>query len=254
MNGIKATIRTDWQNLAHGQTRGIILTKENPTATGVYFSGIKEGDTATITMHVEWRGVLSWGKWGGSASSLQIGLPYSYQGIGPKGSGESGEQDVVFTGTFIHADGQPQIKETDKATFHYQHEGDGLIQLSDDGYFKITRLMCCLGEAPLPYIDSDELKATGGAAGGHSDDSALTTSDIDAAVAATEAMRAAAKAAILGTETARLEEGTEDSPSEASPPPAGNAAEVTLVARTAEVRTEQPRATVTTVERKATII
>ena len=253
MNGIKATIRTDWQNLAHGQTRGIILTKESPTATGVYFSGIKEGDTATITMHVEWRGVLSWGKWGGSASSLQIGLPYSYQGIGPKGSGESGEQDVVFTGTFIHADGHPQIKETDKATFHYQHEGDGLIQLSDDGYFKITRLMCCLGEAPLPYIDSDELKATGGEAK-DSGDSALTTSDIDAAVAATVAMRTAAKAAILGTETARLEEGTEDSPSEASPPPAGNAAEVTLVARTADVTTEQPRAIVTTVERRATII
>lgn len=253
MRGIKARIRTDWQNLAHGQTRGIILTKKSPTASGVYFTGIKEGDTATITMHVEWRGVLSWGKWGGSASSMQIGLPYSYQGIGPKGSGESGEQDVVFAGTFRHADGQPPIKETDKATFHYLHDGDGCIQLSDDGFFKITRLMCCLGDVSLPYIDSDELKTTGGEVK-DSGDSALTTSDIDAAVTATEAMRAAAKAAILGTETARLEEGTEDSPSEASPPPAGNAAEVTLVARTAEVTTEQPRATVTTVERRATII
>lgn len=247
MNGIKATIRTDWQNLAHGQTRGIILTKESPTATGVYFSGIKEGDTATITMHVEWRGVLSWGKWGGSASSLQIGLPYSYQGIGPKGSGESGEQDVVFTGTFIHADGQPQIKETDKATFHYQHEGDGLIQLSDDGFFKITRLMCSLGDAPLPYIDSDELKATGGEVK-DSGDSALTTSDIDAAVTATEAMRAAAKAQAVVAESSDTA-----SPSEASPASAGNSAEVTLVARAAEVTTAAPMATVTTISRAAEI-
>lgn len=81
----------------------------------------------------------------------------------------------------------------------------------------------------------------------------LSGGDIDAAIAGGGAA-ATAKAAILGTETARLEEGTEDSPSEASPLPAGNAAEVTLVARTAEVTTEQPRATVTTVERKATII
>lgn len=44
----------------------------------------------------------------------------------------------------------------------YAHVSDGGIKVADDGYIEITNFMVSKG-CFMPYIDSDELKAEGGA-------------------------------------------------------------------------------------------
>ena len=159
MKGIKTAVKTDWKNYASGNSRGPI----DITKSSAYFHGFAKGDTVYLSYHVRWKGV-DWGKWI-DRSCFQGSSDLAWYEFGPENKGISeGEQDVRVS-YLIENPGWTHIaKPTTAETllYIYSHVGDGGIKVADDGYIEITNFMVSEG-CFMPYIDSDELKAEGGA-------------------------------------------------------------------------------------------
>ena len=160
MKGIKTEVKTDWKNYFFGDSRGPArIDKEK-----VYFKGFNEGDMIFISYHVKWKGV-DWGKWT-TPACFQADANLSYMPVGPaNGGAESGEMDVVvgpWKAETADWTGAKKITETDWSGF-YSHVEDGGINVASDGYIELTNIMVGKGDRVQPYIDSDELKAMGGA-------------------------------------------------------------------------------------------
>mgnify|MGYP003222432663 CR=1 FL=1 len=161
MKGIKTEVKTDWKNYVVGDSRGPLRIDKG----SVYFKGFNQGDMIFISYHVKWKGV-DWGKWTNSVC-FQANNYLSWYGVGPaNGGAESGEMDVVTgpwksnTADWTHSN--HKVTENDSLSF-YSHVADGGIKVANDGYIELTNIMVGKGDRVQPYIDSDELKATGGA-------------------------------------------------------------------------------------------
>ena len=161
MKGIKTEVKTDWKNYVLGDSRGPVRIDKQD----VYFKGFNQGDMIFISYHVKWKGV-DWGKWANRAC-FQTCDYLSWHTIGPANGGtESGEMDVVIkpwkaeTADYTHK--QHTVTENDNLSF-YSHVADKGIKVADDGYIELTNIMVGKGNIVQPYIDSDKLKATGGA-------------------------------------------------------------------------------------------
>nr|DAR49980.1 MAG TPA: hypothetical protein [Caudoviricetes sp.] len=155
MKGIKTAVKTDWKNYAHGNTRG-------PIGVGDWYAtGLKQGDVAYLSYHVEWKGVK--GEKAFSTTGLfQFGPNYDYQWAGPYIESADGSLDVVSKIVLnTHFGTSDPVAETDKCSI-YMHGEDWGISIEEGGYVKLTNIMLSK-DKPMPYIDSDELKAVGGA-------------------------------------------------------------------------------------------
>lgn len=157
MKGIKTAVKTDWKNYLHGNTREMFLPQQNFV---VYATGLKKGDTAYLSYHAEWKGLKGKNafKNGGIFQTNDI---YGYSWIGPYIETADGEKDVMIKLDINkHFDGVTDVVETDACGF-YMHSNDWGISFEDGGYMKLTNIMLSK-DKPMPYIDSDELKAEGG--------------------------------------------------------------------------------------------
>lgn len=157
MKGIKTEVKTDWKNYAHGNTRGPFRIDKGENCE---MTGLKKGDIVCFSYHVEWKGLDHNGHYG--RSIFQASGKYGYAWIGFNGQSTSGEEDVrvSFTLDNHYATNDP-VTENDVAYF-YMHGSDWGITVAPDGYVKISNFMVSKGGF-LPYVDSDELKAMGGA-------------------------------------------------------------------------------------------
>lgn len=158
MKGIKTAVKTDWKNYLHGNTREMFLPQQN---FSVYATGLKKGDTAYLSYHAEWKG-LKGKKAFKNGAIFQMADIYDYSWIGPYIETADGEQDVTRKLDIDrHFGGKTDVVETDACGF-YMHSDDSGISFEEGGYMKLTNVMLSK-DTPMPYIDSDELKAEGGA-------------------------------------------------------------------------------------------
>ena len=160
MKGVKTEVKTEWKNYALGDSRGPVrIDKED-----VYFKGFNQGDMIFISYHVKWKGV-DWGNFtGDNCFQASPHLGYSWVGFS-NGGAESGEKNVVLGPWKVDTPdwtGYGKITETATAWF-YSHVSEGGIKVASDGYIELTNIMIGKGDIVQPYIDSDELKAMGGA-------------------------------------------------------------------------------------------
>ena len=157
MKGVKTEVKTEWKNLAHGDTRGPFrIDKGECRAT----TGLKKGDRVCISYRVEWKGLDRNGHYG--RNIFQFYNTYGYNWLGFDGQETSGGKDVRVSFTLNNHYGTDNpVTENDACGF-YMHGSDWGIKVAPDGYVKISNFMVSKGEF-LPYIDSDELKAMGGA-------------------------------------------------------------------------------------------
>ena len=150
-------MKTDWKNLAHGNTRGPFRIDKGEHCT---MTGLKKGDIVCISYRVEWKGLDRNGHSG--SSIFQVSSIYGYAWIGFDGQSTSGEKDVRTSFTLDnHYETKVPVTENDVCGF-YMHVSDWGVKVAPDGYVKISNFMVSKGEF-LPYVDSDELKAMGGA-------------------------------------------------------------------------------------------
>lgn len=157
MKGVKTEVKTDWKNYAHGNTRGPFRIDKGERCT---MTGLKKGDIVRISYHVEWKGVDRNGHYG--RSIFQTNGQYGYAEIGFNGQSTSGEEDIHVSFTlYNHYSTNDPVTENDVCDF-YMHLSEWGIKVAPDGYVKISNFMVSKGEF-LPYVDSDELKALGGA-------------------------------------------------------------------------------------------
>lgn len=127
MKGIKAEVKTDWKNYFLGDSRGPVRIDKQT----VNFKGFNQGDMIFISYHVKWKGV-NWGIWN-NPGCFQTCIYLSWHCTGPaNGGAESGEMDVVV-----------EPWKADTADW--------------------THAMIGKGNRVQPYIDSDDVKAMGGA-------------------------------------------------------------------------------------------
>lgn len=157
MKGIKTAVKTEWKNYLHGNTREMSFPNDNLISKA---TGLKKGDIVYISFHAEWNG-LKGDKAFNSLSLFQWGERYGYSMFYFVVKSSNGEQDFVrkfvLDKSFY---GRKDIAETDSCGF-YMHSNDRGISFEDGGYMKLTNVMLSK-DKPLPYIDSDELKASGG--------------------------------------------------------------------------------------------
>ena len=160
MKGVKTEVKTEWKNYVLGDSRGPFRIDKHDLT----FSGFNEGDMIFISYHVKWKGVDWAGRTGAYCFQTWPNLSYAF--VGPvNGGAESGEMDVVIApwkaGTADWIGLSKKITETDTVGI-YAHASEGL-KVADDGYIELTNIMVGKGDRVQPYIDSDELKAMGGA-------------------------------------------------------------------------------------------
>lgn len=158
MKGIKTAVKTDWKNYMHGNTREMFLPQQN---FSVYATGLKKDDMAYLSYHAEWKG-LKGEKAFKKRSIFQMDYIYDYALSGPYIETADGEKDVMIKLDINkHFGGVTDVVETDKCGF-FMHSNDWGISFEEGGYMKLTNIMLSKN-SPMPYIDSDELKAEGGA-------------------------------------------------------------------------------------------
>lgn len=157
MKGIKTEVKTNWKNLAHGNTRGPFRIDKGEYCT---ITGLKKGDSVCISYRVEWKGLNRNGHY--RRDIFQFFDTYNFNWLGFDGQETSGEKDVrVSFKLGNHYGTDDPVTENDVSGF-YMHGSDWGLTVAPDGYVKISNFMVSKGEF-LPYVDSDELKAEGGA-------------------------------------------------------------------------------------------
>ena len=137
MKGIKTEVKTDWKNLAHGNTR------EAHNSNEIWLDGNYDWDVNknyVFSYHVK--------------ATTQISIQAQYA-----------------NGNYWWAMDRNNVKGLLEADVKYFVSGSDLkkgkfdkttIRLADDTPQVITNFMCYPSDNPMPYIDSDELKAMGG--------------------------------------------------------------------------------------------
>ncbi len=145
MKGIKTEVKTDWKNLMHGQTKN--LSSEMPMGT-TYASWAE--------LPTEGKLCLSYhAKWSGCPFYPRISTATHWSIAGKDIKDTQGEEDFVWIANTFYwktSEIQKQIP-----FFVYTNTPQSAAINAT-----ISNIMLNTGDKPLPYIDSDELKATGG--------------------------------------------------------------------------------------------
>lgn len=155
MKGIKTAVKTDWKNYAHmliGSSRYFRADKTIKIAK----LDIATGEKFWISYHVKWK-VKSFKK----GNSDWIFQNYQQWFIFGDLTSLEGGKDVCV-GPVVMYD-TTQGDDYNSQLIYSAFLNNGTTVVGTDGYVEITNFMCSKGDKPLPYIDSDELKAAGGA-------------------------------------------------------------------------------------------
>ena len=140
MKGIKTAVKTEWKNLMHGQTKN--LSSEMPTGT-TYAS---RADLPTEGMLC-----LSYhAKWSGGLLDPRIITATNWRIAGRDYKETQGEADIVW------------IADASMWNTSESHQNIPFFICHKATEASITNIMLNIGDKPMPYIDSDELKASGG--------------------------------------------------------------------------------------------
>lgn len=135
MKGVKTEVKTDWKNLAHGNKRESVLSLD-----GIYVTGVTPGATLHVSYHMKSNmsanviPVWDSGNWSMDVHSIS----------------EAGETDMSYTILCQKTD----VPYTTSKIRFYTNTGAKVV---------LSNFMANEGTKPLSYIDSDELKAMGGA-------------------------------------------------------------------------------------------
>lgn len=150
MKGVKTEVKTDWKNLAHGNTRHYDFRSNESAPT---IQGFEKGDKLCLSCTIRWRFAEE------NTSGAHI------QTTNNKGSwpfvdvlqGKSNEDNIGYVTS-------KDIAPSEDKLFVYspKWKGDYKVEKDENSYVIIENLMVSKDNF-LPYIDSDELKATGGA-------------------------------------------------------------------------------------------
>ena len=145
MKGIKTEVQTEWKNLMHGQTKN--LSSEMPRGT-TYAS---RADLPT-----EGKLCLSYhAKWSGGPFCPRIITATNWIIAGKDNRDTQGEEDIVW---IADASSWNTSESHQQIPFFVYTDRPEARALNGT----ISNIMLNTGDKPLPYIDSDELKATGG--------------------------------------------------------------------------------------------
>lgn len=155
MKGIKTAVKTDWKNYAHmltGNSRYFRADK----AIFVANLDIATGEKFWISYHIKWK-VQSFK----NGNSDWIFQNYNQWMVFGSLASLEGDKDVcvgpvVMYDTTIGGNTNSQL-------IYSAFVNNKSTVIGTDGYVEITNFMCSKGDKPMPYIDSDELKAEGGA-------------------------------------------------------------------------------------------
>jgi hypothetical protein len=150
MKGVKTEVKTDWKNLAHGNTRHYDFRSGGNTP---YIQGFKKGDKLCLSCTIRWR----------FAEENSVGTHIQstdYKGSYPFGDllqGKSNEDNIGYvTSTAIATSENALIIYSPKWKGEY-----GAVK-DKDSYLILENLMVSKDDF-LPYVDSNELKAEEGA-------------------------------------------------------------------------------------------
>ena len=150
MEGIKTAVKTDWKNLAHGNTRHYDFRIGEPNLT---ISGFKAGDILKLSMTVRWRfAVERIGSVVGCTNGSDYPLALWLKGDDDKDN--VARPLLTWTAT----------KDTPLWIYSAKWKGQYDTKKDENSYVIIENVMVSK-DKPLPYIDSDELKAAGGVIG-----------------------------------------------------------------------------------------
>lgn len=154
MKGIKTAVTTEWKNLAHGNTRKYDFRSGEKH---IKINGIKPGDVLWLTYTCHWRFLEE-----DIGSVIQT---HDLKNIYPLGLWTKGKPGVD---NVYHYRGKYKVEEGVNMLDIYspKWDNDYRVVKDKDSYVIIENVMANIGDKPLPYIDSDELKASGG--GGNS--------------------------------------------------------------------------------------
>lgn len=150
MKGVKTEVKTDWKNLAHGNTRHYdFRSGENAP----YIEGFKEGDKLCLSCTLRWR-LANEGARGAHIQTLNYMGEYPFRDWA---LGKSNEDNIAHVKMTWSAPAGSVLQ------FYSPKWGKEYGAVKDkDSYIIIENLMVSKDNY-LPYIDSDELKAMGGA-------------------------------------------------------------------------------------------
>ncbi len=151
MKGIKTEVKTEWKNLAHGNTRKYDFRSGEKY---IQIRGIKDGDTIQLSYTCHWR--LEDEEIG---SVIQCTNTKNEYPLGLWRKGKPGVDNVA------HYKSSWKVQDNTERLNIYSPKWDLQYGAKKDkeSYVIIENVMANVGDKPLPYIDSDELKATGGA-------------------------------------------------------------------------------------------
>ena len=143
-------MKTEWKNLAHGNTRHYDFRSGGPAPT---ISGFKAGDTLKMSFTARWRFAAE-----DVGSVVQctnrIGdYPLALWVRGDDDKDNVSRALLTWTAT----------KDTPLHIYSPKWRGDYIKTEKDENSYVIIENLMVSKDNPLPYIDSDELKATGGA-------------------------------------------------------------------------------------------
>lgn len=150
MKGIKTAVTTEWKNLAHGNTRKYDFRSGEGK---IIINGIKPGDVLWLTYTCHWRFLKENEGSVIKTSNLRNTYPL---GFWIKGK--------LCVDNVAHYRGKYKVEEGVNMLIIYSPKWDdqyGAVK-DKDSYVIIENVMANIGDKPLPYIDSDELKADGG--------------------------------------------------------------------------------------------
>lgn len=150
MKGIKTAVKTDWKNLAHGNTRKYDFRSNEKQ---IIINGIKAGDVLCLTYTCHWRFLKE-----NIGSVIQTSNMKDKYPLSLWIEGKPGVDNVA------HYRGKYKVEEgVNMLNIYSPKWGCQYGTVKDkDSYVIIENVMANIGDKPLPYIDSDELKAVGG--------------------------------------------------------------------------------------------
>lgn len=150
MKGIKTEVKTDWKNLAHGNTRYYDFRNKKSRP---FVSGFKVGDKLCASYTVRWR----------------LADEGNKKGFHVQTSGSNEWPFVDFEQGKSNEDNVAQVKTTHRVAHEKQYEFyspkldlEQYGAKKDENSYVIIENIMVSKDNFLPYIDSDELKATGG--------------------------------------------------------------------------------------------
>ena len=152
MEGIKTEVKTEWKNLAHGNTRHYDFRSGESAPT---IQGFKKGDKLCLSCTIRWR----FAEEGQMGMHIQTTTPNwdAYPLGDTTTQGKSNEDNIAHLKYYSIIDTGATLR-----VISPKWMGNYGAKKDENSYLILENLMVSKDNF-LPYIDSDELKAEGGA-------------------------------------------------------------------------------------------